>query len=333
MSNWWLRFGCFLTGYKYRLLAHCSVASEKVVNKYTSALLVVCLIWGGIGYFFTAKYITGTFAKGGFDFKGVLAAAVMIFVAIQIERQIILSFGKNRAARWFRGGIGVIMALIGSIIIDQILFYKEIENKKGYLVEQEVKRLLPSRVSSINASISNLKSEAEVLKSELEKLSNEPAVIPVGKVFYEQKVIRLTLPDGRDSIRLVPSAKVLEVSESNPKYAEAGGVRERINQINSKIYELDSLKIGIQNSIEVYDPGFLDELRAMWMVLFDSGSWLPPGVWLLFFALFFSIELFILVNKMFDAKSDYDYLVQHQMTIRIEQLKAVNDNLENSISE
>jgi hypothetical protein len=37
MNNWWLKFGCFLTGYNYNILDASSEISAKAVKRYTSA--------------------------------------------------------------------------------------------------------------------------------------------------------------------------------------------------------------------------------------------------------------------------------------------------------
>lgn len=54
----------------------------------------------------------------------------MIVMVIQIERQIILSIGKNKLATWFRVIIGIVMAVIGSVILHQIMFKKDVEKQK-----------------------------------------------------------------------------------------------------------------------------------------------------------------------------------------------------------
>jgi hypothetical protein len=51
----------------------------------------------------------------------------MIIIVIQIERQIILSVGKNKLVPLFRVAIEVVMAVIGSVIIDQIIFREDVE--------------------------------------------------------------------------------------------------------------------------------------------------------------------------------------------------------------
>ena len=57
MNNWWIRFGCFLTGYNYAIVRNSSEVAAKAVKRYTSALLIVCLLWSFIGYSFAERYL------------------------------------------------------------------------------------------------------------------------------------------------------------------------------------------------------------------------------------------------------------------------------------
>ena len=94
MRNWWLQFGCFLTGYNYNIMKASSEASAKQV-KYTAAILIVALIWGFVGYSFAERYLH-------LDTWGALAgAAIMVFIVIQIEKQIILSGVRTKQPRHF----------------------------------------------------------------------------------------------------------------------------------------------------------------------------------------------------------------------------------------
>lgn len=59
MKNWWIRFGCFLTGYNYGIVRNSSEVAAKAVKKYTAALVIVCILWSFIGYSFTYRYLQG----------------------------------------------------------------------------------------------------------------------------------------------------------------------------------------------------------------------------------------------------------------------------------
>jgi len=114
MNSFILKIGCFLTGRNYLIVKNCSEASAKSVKKYLAAILIVSILWGFIGFNFTQRYIKG-------DLMTSLAVAgVLVFMVIHIERQIILSIGKNRLGGIFRVVIGIVMAIIAFLI----LFYE-----------------------------------------------------------------------------------------------------------------------------------------------------------------------------------------------------------------
>lgn len=83
--NWWIKFGCKLTGWSSSVLSQCSEASKCKLSKYTSALLILILIWGVTGFCFAQRYIgLPTWACG-------FVSLFFITIVIMIERQIILT--------------------------------------------------------------------------------------------------------------------------------------------------------------------------------------------------------------------------------------------------
>ena len=106
MKNWWLKFGCFLTGYNYNLLTQCSEVSAKEVKRFTSALLIISVIWFFIGYAFTNRYLH-------FGIPGsMIGGLISVFLVVQIERQIIMQTSKNRSTLLVRGLIAIVMAFL-----------------------------------------------------------------------------------------------------------------------------------------------------------------------------------------------------------------------------
>ena len=55
--NWWIKFGCKLTGWSSSVLAQCSEASKTQLSKYTSALLILMIVWSITGFCFAQRYI------------------------------------------------------------------------------------------------------------------------------------------------------------------------------------------------------------------------------------------------------------------------------------
>lgn len=120
MRDWWIKLGCFLTGWNYDILKNCTEASRKKLKKYTSAILILIIIWSFVGFSFAQNYLqAGTI-------KSVCIAVIFVIIVIQIERQIILNMGKNGWSNTARIIIAIIMALLGSVILDQIIFKDDI---------------------------------------------------------------------------------------------------------------------------------------------------------------------------------------------------------------
>jgi hypothetical protein len=126
----WLKFGCFLAGHNYQLLSECSETSKKYVRKLTSALLIVCTIWSFVGFLFATRYAETGLAGG------LLGSFFSCLTIIQIERQIILGSSKYKyltiAVRLL---LGLIVAIIGALILDQVFFKNDIARKKEDLIE------------------------------------------------------------------------------------------------------------------------------------------------------------------------------------------------------
>src|SRR5687768_5264852 len=152
MRRWWVKFGCFLTGYNYTIVRNSSEVTAKAVKRYTSAMIIVCIIWSFIGYVFTDRYLHG--GRNG----SIIGALVMIVIIVQIERQIILSINPSKLLYISRALIATMMAIIGAIIIDQIIFKEDIELEKITSIEERVKKALPPKTEELRAQILTLDS-------------------------------------------------------------------------------------------------------------------------------------------------------------------------------
>src|SRR5689334_15588003 len=135
MRDTWLKFGCFLTGYNYKILRGCSESAVKKVLRYTSAILIICILWAFVGYTFTGRYM-----KSSWIFS-IIGSAIMVVIVVQIERQVILSSKSNKIPLIFRALIALMMGLIGSMIIDQILFKDDIEQEKALMMGEKTNRI------------------------------------------------------------------------------------------------------------------------------------------------------------------------------------------------
>lgn len=317
MKDFWLRLGCYITGYNYTIIKNSSEASAKTVKKFLSAILIVSILWGFIGYTFARRYLHAD------TFVALAVSFVMIVIVIQIERQIILSVGKNRLVPLFRILIGIVMAVIGSVIIDQIIFREDVEKMKISNLQSEVNNILPAKTRELDYQISQIDSAILSKESERTALIEEITKKPfIKSASSETKHYMMQKSDkGQVKDTLVKRTDLALNDVPNPKASLLPDLEGQINQLRAQKSERENSKINIRQELETElgsKTGFLDELKILFSILLSS--WIALVVWTMFFLFLMSIELLVLVNKFGEDKTDYDSIILHQKDVRIKML-------------
>lgn len=319
----WLRFGCFLSGYNYQLLSESSEASKKYIKKITSALIIIITIWSMVGYLFAIRY------AGASEFVAILASILAGIIIIQIERQIILG-GKIKAQTIvFRLLLGLIVAIIGALILDQIFFKNDIANKKEDLLEKRIEE----RVTNVKRNAEKNIDDAQINIDSLTKIiiENENIARKEGYKIQTSNTQTTQEVTAQNSLNtsLTPT-KITTASKTystHPKLLENNGIRNKISTYEStQNTERDSLFVRIERAkvlARSEPPGFLNELTIIVELATQSGIALFAYVIFLLFFIF--IELFIVLAKLNDGDNDYHRLILYQERIREERLKVLEE--------
>lgn len=316
-KNWWLRFGCFLTGYNYQLVTGSSEVAVKSVKRNTSALLIVCILWAFIGYTFASRYLKCNVLPS------LVGALVMCVVVVQIERQIILATRPDRMLYIFRSVIAVVMALLGSIIMDQIIFKEDIERAKTASMDNEVDSLVQKRTAALQKQIRDVNTLLLQTQNEKMAISSESPM-----VHYETS--EQTNSTSFDKNRVTGISQNLKknntnrktvTSVPNPRYGLIPGLNAQIAGLLLQKQKKDSILLEVRPSVAAELKsyhGFIDELKIMFGLI--TGSGVALCVWLMWILFFLGIELFILVSKKGEGSTDYESTIEHQMTIQLRKL-------------
>jgi hypothetical protein len=311
MKDLWLKIGCFITGHNYQIVKNSTEVSAKSVKKYLSAILIVTILWGFIGFAFAQRYLHTS------HLKSALVALVMVIIVVQIERQIILTVGKNRFAIGFRLVIGIVMAVIGSVIIDQIMFKDDIEKGKISKTQDEVNQILPNKTKELDLQIAALDSLILGKENERANLIAELDIKPFSRsTTSEVKSIKMqtTRPDGTVVDTIVRRRDYTLTDIPNKKAELIPHIDAQIDALRLQKTGKENTKINVRQSLEDElraKTGFLEELVVLKTVLFSSPIALV--MWLLFFIFFLAIELFVLFNKIGDEQNDYEMTILYQM--------------------
>lgn len=307
MKNWWFKIGCFLTGWNSKILESCTESSRKQLKKYTSAILILIILWSFIGYSFAERYVHAPW------WGCLLTTIIFVVIVVQIERQIILTVGKNNWLASFRLIIAFIMAIIGSAILDQIIFKEDIEKKMIEIVDRQVNEQLPNRLTIINTKLQELQSEIDSLdRKNLElyaEISSRPTIETVSTVRSPMSVRK---SNGTDSI--VFKTTISKNPISNPKMKEAEINNQHLEILRKQQEDYTHNKIDAEASLRdelKSKQGFLEELNAMIEILMER----PVALifYIVLFAFLMSLELFVVVSKLGDQRSDYDLVIEYQL--------------------
>ncbi|WP_343669086.1 DUF4407 domain-containing protein [Chitinophaga sp.] len=318
MNKWWLRTGCFLTGYNYNIVRTKSEVVAQTVKKYTSALLIVCILWAFVGYNFTHRYLRGD------TVASIIGAVVLLIIVIQIERQIIMGTAKNNLLLAFRFVIGLLMAGIGSLIIDQIIFKDDIDLRNISLIESKVSRDYPAKAEELKQQIaetdSAIQMKERLVRELLIDINKHPMInsITTEKSFVPMNTVKMDSSGNQVStIKNAQQTTVRSVPVPNPNIEIQKGVNQQIDELRKQKQKQDNALIELRNTLlREYKSktGFLDEIDVMVLILKESTSAL--FIYILWIILLLGLELFIVASKFKEEKNDYDETIAHQMELQ-----------------
>ncbi len=301
-NNLWIKFGCFLTGYNYELLKECGEASKKSVKKFTAALVIISLIWAANGYNFSSRYLDSNILGS------LIGSVISVIIIIMIERQIILSVRPKIWLKIFRFVLAFLMALIGSVIIDQILFSKDLDVLRQSNVEANASDSLNyiSDKSNLQLEIQSNRVQSRAADIDLQQV-NRQIVMSGGS--------RTSTRSTTDSTnRTLSKTNTLDIS---PLIDRAKNITDEKKRFSDNIDNLILKQRNIHNNYmknkRPTSDGFLGEIKLLFDFIFQGDSIIARLVYLFWFLLFLTLELLVIIAKISEDKNDYEMRVEFEL--------------------
>ena len=313
--NWWIKLGCKLTGWNSSVLSQCSEASKTQLSKYTSALLILMIVWSITGFCFAQRYI-------GLPIWGcILVSLVFVTIVVMIERQILLALHPTKKLATFRLVIAIIMAIVGSSIFDQTMFGKDIDKQMADTIELQTADLTQKRVSNIDSKLMAFQIE----KDSLNKVNSELQA----DVNAHPWIIQKSVTNSQD--RLVVNGKIKVVNNpsvttnqvANPKQIAIAANNEKIKQIVLQENDLNKKRLTVEEDTRKEcqaNVGFLEELEAMVSIV--TTRTVAGVFYVIFFLLLMSLELFVVTSKMGDEECDYELAIKGAERVKMAQFNS-----------
>jgi len=263
--------------------------------------LILMFIWGATGYCFAERYISIKTWWGC-----ALFSLVFILIVIQIERQVILTVGRNRGIVIFRFILAVLMALIGSSILDQIIFKNDVEKVLVELRTDQANIIAQKRQKTIQIEINTLSSTIDSLENINRKLNEEVARQPtIAVTNVTREVVPVTLANGTKSTETKSTTSTQHIA--NTRIDQIRSNASTIQFCRTRLEKLNNLKINIEDIVR-------KELKAMIKII--KSDFVAAAFYFLLFAFIISLELLVVMSKIGDNKCDYDLIVEYQVGVK-----------------
>ena len=306
-------FGCLLIGWDKNILKECGEASYRQYRKLLSAICIMMVLWGTIGYCFADRYIN----IESFGLKLCIAFAFMLIV-LCVERVIILTVGKARLMSFMRVLLALCMAVLGSCIFDQIIFRNDIQQAIQEHREDIISETIAKRLSIYDNDILRITQEMDSLSQATIALNEELQKRPVIKgtnISTQEQVVGI---DENGNPQKVKTQTVNTVTLANPLAEQLKANNDQIQIYSTQLEQLrqDKKEVAekVRNEVSQRAPGFIEELEATLKVV--SKSPISLAFYIILFCFLTFLELFVLTIKLGENKCDYELIVENQLYLK-----------------
>lgn len=305
--------GCILIGWNKDILKECGEASHRQFRKLLSAICIMMVMWGTIGYCFADRYINieSTTLK-------VCVSLVFMFIVLCVERVIILTVGKARLMSTMRVMLALCMAVLGSCIIDQIIFSNDIQQTIHDRREDIIQETIAKRLTIFDSDIQRLTHDMDSLSKSTIALGEELAKHPTIKSVNVSTIEQAVGLDENGNPKKVRVRNTDVVNIPNPLTGQLKAYNDQIQIIQNQLEQLrqDKKEIAgkVTDEIHARPLGFIEELEATLKVV--SNSWISLAFYVVLFCFLAFLELFVLTIKMGETKCDYELIVENQLKLK-----------------
>lgn len=318
------KIGCALIGWDMNILKECGEASYRQFRKLTSAISIMMVLWGTIGYCFADRYIN----IESIGWK-ICVAMMFMFIVLCVERVIILTVGKARMMSIMRILLALCMAILGSCIFDQIIFRNDIQQtiqeKRENLINETIKKRLSiydSDIQRITQEMDSLSKATILLNEELQKRP----VIKGTNVSTQEQIVGV---DENGKPKRVKTQSVNIVTLANPLAEQLKANNDQIQIYSNQLEQLRQDKKVVEKTVrEEFNKrpsGFIEELEATLKVI--STSPISLVLYCILFCFLTFLELFVLTIKMGENKCDYELIVENQLYMKKSLMEQKTQNI------
>jgi len=281
-----LKFYCAITGDDYQMLNSDTPASRKKVTILATVIFIPVLIWFMNGYLLVTHVLHGSTGAG------LIAASIMALLIFLIEKNIIMANGSN-AITWFRVILGFIVAMLGAICLDEVVFKQDIDQQL-YVINQKI----------IDENLT--KTDAKFLP---EMTKKEKEVDEKYRIWIQAQEIAQKEADGTSGsgIKGVHAITRMKLSMADSKKEEYYAAKKELESLKTKLAE-SRLEIQKQLEASLSDSALLNRIKALFNLVFHD--WFMGIIYFLFTAFIFCMEFLVVFLKSNLKETNYERRIE-----------------------
>src|SRR5689334_14378966 len=147
-----LKLCCLLTGEDFKMVNCDTPASKRKITLLATCMIVPVLLWFANTELLVSQVLMEP------PFVAVMSATVASLIVFLIERAVILSNG-SKLIFWFRVLLGFVVALLGSISMDEVTFKSDIDQQVTINKEATVREALRTILDDSKHDLRDLKAD------------------------------------------------------------------------------------------------------------------------------------------------------------------------------
>lgn len=277
-----LKLFCLITGDNYQMVKNETPNSRKKVSVMATVLFIPVILWFINGYFLVNEILEGSF------YNALLAGAIMSFIIFLIERAIVMATNSILMSV-FRIMLGFIIACLGAIVLDEIVFKEDI-------AQQMVEIKMATHLAHQSKTDSLYMAELDRLQKEV-VAKNQIWQIALGDV---QKEADGT--GGSGSRGLGPVAQ-LKINLANSKEQGYLASKAELTALQSRIgEEKTENKALVDKSMK--ESALLNRIKALFQLVMNDPYMMV--IYILFTLGILFLEFMVVIIKMSWPKTTYE---------------------------
>lgn len=277
-----LKLSCAITGDDYQMVYKDTPTSKKKICLMAMCLFVPVMLWFINGYLLVTKVLDGSL------WIGLLTGSITALLIFIIERSVIMSQGGFLIAT-FRLLLGALIAILGSITLDEVIFKSDID----YQVSENREALVQKKEKDLEAGA---QPEIDALRSDMD-----------GKYTVWQQTLLAVQKEadgsggsGKRGVDDITRIKQQVAAQQQIDYEQAKQLWQS---------KKDTLKEEIITQASIIyashrDDSLLIRIKAMFDLIKKDG-WMM-SIYILFTAFLFFLEFLVVIIKMCYPESNYE---------------------------